>query len=176
MQITNDCLLDIIAEASHRLHIEIKRAYKSGGLETYLSSIGMLDLFPNEDISSFDSFPDGKILIFGQPKIKEREIYGCLKEYGITKARLELHLDYEKVKSYPFKEIQYNPTYRLILFGPVPHSGEGKKEYSSIITQIENTDGYPKVIRLLDGHGLKITKTSLGKAICKEIESGYLVV
>jgi len=115
-------------------------------------------------------------LIFGESRLKEREIYGCLKEYGIDKERIELHLGYEEAKMFPFRNLQYNPNYRLILFGPVPHSGKGKEEYSSIITQIENGDGYPKVIRLTDGHGLKITKTSQKNAIRKEIDSGYLKV
>ena len=41
---------------------------------------------------------------------------------------------------------------------------------------LENTDGYPKVVRLEDGHGLKITRTSLKSVLSKEIDSGYLVV
>lgn len=176
MQITNENLLDIIAEASYQLHVEIKRAYKKGNLGEYLSSIGMTDLVPCEEDPLYFTNPDGKILIIGDAKIKENEIYGCLKEYGITKDRIELHISYEEAKSFSFRRIQYNPNYRLILFGPVPHSGEGKKDKSSIITQIADTDGYPKVIRLLDGHGLKLTKTSLKRAISKEINSGYLAV
>jgi len=177
MQITKEELLDLITEASFRLHREIKSAYKSGRLKDYLSSIGMEDLFPCEEKNTlYDTNPDGKILIIGESRIKEREIYGCLKEYGIDKERVELYLGYREAKNFSFRNIQYNPNYRLILFGPVPHSGEGKVEHSSIITQIENDDGYPKVVRLTDGHGLKITKTSLKKAISHEIESGYLAV
>lgn len=124
----------------------------------------------------YDTNPEGKILIIGATNIKEREIYGCLKKFGIDKNRIELHLGYEEAKNYQFGGIQYNPNYRLILFGAMPHSGKGKEERSSIITQIEDTDGYPKVIRLSDGHGLKLTKTSLKNAIKKEIETGYLLV
>ncbi|MDD2629613.1 MAG: hypothetical protein PHV61_05515 [Limnochordia bacterium] len=176
MKITNDNLLDIIAEASYKLHREIKRAYRNGNLDGYLSSIGMLDLLPPEDDSIYDTDPEGKVLIIGEAKIKEHQIYGCLKEYGIAKERVELHMGYERSKNFRFQNIRYNPNYRLILFGPVPHSGEGKAEKSSIITQIEDTDGYPKVIRLKDANGLKITKTSLKNAISREINSGYLVI
>jgi hypothetical protein len=177
MQVTSENLLDIIAEASYRLHIAIKRAYKSGNLQDYLSSIGMTDLFPREkEAPLYDTNPEGKILIIGDTKLKDNKIYGCLKECGISKERMELQIGYDNVKKYAFSNIQYNPNYRLILFGPVPHSGEGKKEKSSIITQIESTDGYPKVVRLSDGHGLKITKTSLKKAVLNEIQNGYLEV
>lgn len=177
MKITNDDLLDIITEASYRLHSEIRRAFKSGKLKGYLESIGMQDLFPKEkEVPLFNTNPDGKVLIFGDAHIKEREIYGSLKEFGLQKERLELHLGYEEATKFPFRKLQYNPNYRLILFGPVPHSGDGKEDASSIITNLEQTDGYPKVIRLTDGHGLKFTKTSLKRAIEQEIHSGYLVV
>jgi len=63
-----------------------------------------------------------------------------------------------------------------MLFGPVPHSVNGKEDNSSIITIIENTDGYAKLIRLTDEHQLKFTKTSLKRAISYEFETGYLVV
>lgn len=176
MQVTNEMLLDIITEVSYRFHTQIKRAYKKGNLEGYLSSIGMHELFPSEEeLTFYDTNPQGKILIIGDAKIKDNEIYGCLKEYGITKDRIELHLGYREVKNYSFNKIQYNPNYRLILFGPIPHSGKGKHDKSSIINQIESTDGYPRVIRLSDGHGLKLTKTSLKNAVSQEIESGYLV-
>lgn len=177
MLITNEDLLDIIAGASHRLHTEIKRAYKNGELENYLLSIEMGDLYPQEKGDPlYDTNPDGKILIFGDALIKENQIYGCLKEFGVKKERVELHLGYENAIRYPFNHLQYNPNVRLVLFGPVPHSGEGKLDKSSVITQLESGDGYPKVIRLTDDHGLKLTKTSLKRAINREVQSGYLAV
>lgn len=177
MKVTHDDLLDIIAEASFRLHTEIKRAYRSGEIKKYLSSIGMLDLIPEkEDSPLYDTNPDGKIIIIGDGRIKENIIYGCLKEFNIPKKRVEIHLDYKELKNFSFKSLQYNPNYRLILLGPAPHSGRAKEEKSSIITQIENDDGYPKVVRLTDAHGLKITRTSLKNAVEKEIRNGYLAV
>ncbi|MFA9399161.1 MAG: hypothetical protein ACERKV_12975 [Clostridiaceae bacterium] len=176
MQDTNEKLLDIITDASYRLHTEIKKAYKNDNFKAYLSSVGMLDIFPcEEEPPLYDTNPGGKILIIGDAKIKDKEIYGCLKEYGIDKDRVELHIGYDEAKNYSFNKIQYNSNYRLILFGSVPHSGKGKQDKSSIITQIESTDGYPKVIRLSDGHGLKLTKTSLKNAVNQEIQRGYLV-
>ena len=176
MRITNEELIDIIAEASYRLHTKIKEAYKNGNLDGYLSAIGMVDLIPKVKPSAYDTNPEGKILIIGESRIKDNEIYGCLKEFGLRKERVELQLGYDKAKRFSFRNIQYNPNYRLLLFGPIPHSGEGKGEKSSIIKQIEDTDGYPKVIRLMDKNGLKITKTSLKRAISLEIERGYLAV
>lgn len=175
MRITNEELFEIITEASYKLHREIRKAYKNNTLENYLRSIGMEELIPVEEEPLFDTFEDGNIIIFGDSQIKAKEIYGCFKEFGITKDRIELHLEYKEIKNYAFNKLQYNPNYRLILFGPVPHSVQGKDDFSSIIAKLEQTDGYPKVIRLTDGHNLKITKTSLKEAIRSQIDSGYLV-
>jgi hypothetical protein len=177
MKITSDTLLEIITEASYRLHSEIRIAYKQGNLEGYLDSIGMIDLLPpDEEELVYDTLPDGKILIFGDSQLNAREIYGCLKEYGLAKERIELHLGYEEAKKYNFRKLQYNPNYRLILFGPIPHSGLGKEDSTSIITNLQNTDGYPKIISLSDGHKLKMTKSNLKSAIEQQIDCGYLAV
>lgn len=174
MQLTQDDLLDIIAEASYKLHAEIKNAYKDNCLDGYLASIGMSELIPSKDDTGFESYPDGKILIFGDSKIKDKEIVGCVKSLGIPADRVELHIGYDIAKRFDFNKLKYAPNYRLILFGPVPHSGTSKGEYSSILTQVENDEGYPKAIRLTDGHSLKITKTSLKNALKKEIIAGYI--
>lgn len=177
MTVTYEDFIDIITDASMRLHSEMKQAYKEGDLAIYLSSIGMNDLYPSEEKENlYETNPEGRVLIVGESKISKTVIHGCLKEFGIPKERIETVLDYREVKNASFKNLQYNPNYRLILFGPTPHSGRGKKDQSSIITQIENDDGYPKVVRIGDAHGLKITRTSLKRAIEKEVKSGYLAV
>lgn len=173
---TPDDLLDIMTEASYRLNKQIKEAYKSGKLEEYLYKIGMLDLLRVEETPGHSTNPSGKILIIGASMLKEKDIYGCLKALGVDKSRIEL-LDYKDAKSFDFgKKIQFRSDYRLILFGPVPHSGKSKSDKSSIITQIESEDGYPKVIRLTDAQGLKITKTNLKDAISTQIQMGYIAV
>ena len=174
MQLTQDDLLDIIAEASYKLHSEIKNAYKNNFLNGYLASIGMPELIPSKDDIGFESYSDGKILLFGDSNIKEKEILGCIKSLGIPADRIELHLGYDVAKRFDFNKLKYAPSYRLVLFGPVPHSGVSKGDYSSILTQVENGEGYPKVIRLTDGHSIKITKTSLKNALIEELKIGYI--
>ena len=104
MKITNETLIDIITEVSYRIHTDIKRAYKSGRLEEYLGSIGMTDLYPREeDVPLYQTNPEGKIIVIGASQIKSREIYGCLKEFGIPKERVELYLEYEEFKNLSFR-------------------------------------------------------------------------
>lgn len=175
MNINSDLLIELIAEASHRLHSEIIIASKRGNLENYLTSIGMSDLISIfSKTTLFEPLPNAKIIMFGDSQISEVEIYGIAKSFNIPKDKLELHLGYEEAKSYDFRKLQYNPNYKLILIGPVPHSVEGKGSYSSIITVMESEEGYPKVIRMNNGHGLKITKSGFKSVIEEQIRIGYL--
>lgn len=176
MKITTDELLDIIAEASLKLHQSIRNAYNQGNLTNFLMSIGMEDLIPEKEDQLYDTDPEGKIIIFGDSQVKENDIFGCLKELGLPKDRVELRLGYKEAVKYPFEKLQYNYNYRLILFGPVPHSTKGKDDSSSIITSLESKDGYTKILRLTDGHKLKLTKSNLKSLVEEEIQSGYLIV
>ena len=66
MKISTDMLLDIIAEASIRVHRDITFAYKAGKLDEYLEKMGMQDLLPQESPLTWnDALPEGKIVIFG---------------------------------------------------------------------------------------------------------------
>lgn len=175
MKISADDLLDIMAVASNRIHRELKNAYTTGRLKEYLQKIDMADLYPEEKSSCWqDSMPDGKIIVFGESSIKEREIYASLQSVGITKERIELHLGYEELKTYSFSKLQYNAGYRLILVGPMPHSTTDKGEFSSPISMMEQTDGYSKIVRLSSNGELKITKSNLKMTVQQEIDQGYL--
>lgn len=175
MDITAERLKDLIIEVDTQIHQNIRTAWKEHRLNDFLKSIGMEELIPKE-VATFweDSIKNGKIIIFGELRIKEREIMACMKNENISKDRVEIHLGYDELKRYNFERLRYNNNYRLILFGAVPHSVKDKGEYSSIIARMEQTDGYTKVIRLCSNEQLKITKSNLKKVIHDEIASGYL--
>lgn len=176
VKITNEQLLDIIAEASYRLHSELRTAGRENRLKDYLHSIGMGDLFPEEkDEYRFESYPDGKILIVGRNEVKPQDIYGTLKGLGIPKEQVELCLGYEEAKTFQYNKLQYNPKYRAVLFGPLPHSVAGKGDSSSIITHLETNEGFPCVIRLTANNELKMTKSSLKSAVSQLLHDGYIV-
>ena len=90
MRITHDDLVDIMAEASHRLIQEIRQAFRNQNLEGYLVSIGMHDLYPVTREPLYQTDPYGKIFVVGGSKLKEQQIYGCFKEFGILKERVNL--------------------------------------------------------------------------------------
>lgn len=70
--------------------------------------------------------------------------------------------------------MQYAPQYRLILFGPVPHSGYGKGDSGSIIAELEKSPAYPRVERLTSGNELKITKSNFRDMLERMIKEDYI--
>lgn len=70
--------------------------------------------------------------------------------------------------------MQYAPQYRIILFGPTPHSGHGKGDSGSIIAELEKSVAYPRVERLISGSELKITKSNFREMLEQLIEEDYI--
>ncbi len=146
---------------------KIYLANRTGDLETLLTAWGLQGLVQDETKSSndfYDTDKNGKIVVIGASQVKERDLTGVAKSLGIDKDSFEVCIDYKETKSFKFSELRYNPKYRLIIVGPMPHSTEGKGESSSVIAEMENADGYPKVIRL-GSNELKITKTNFRNAL-----------
>ena len=96
-----------------------------------------------------------------------------LKRIG-NKKRFEFCLEYKEIQKYDFRKMQYAPQYRVVLFGPVPHSGHGKGDSGSIIAEIEKSEAFPRVERLISGQELKITKTNFREKLQQLIEEEYI--
>ena len=73
--------------------------------------------------------------------------------------------DYEKIKNLDFRKFRYSDKYAAIIAGPMPHSVKGKGSYSSGLEMLKNEPGYPDVFECIPNDKLKITKSSLWKAL-----------
>ncbi|MDY5474080.1 MAG: hypothetical protein SPG00_03690 [Holdemanella porci] len=135
---------------------------RTGQINKLLDLIGMNYLI--EDTNKFKSYKNGKVLVLGQSDAREKELKSTFKKMGFSEKRLELYINYDDPSSYNLKKLQYNPTYSVILVGKMPHKGKAIGDSSSIITYLENTEGYPPVIRL-GSNSLKITKTNFKEAL-----------
>lgn len=93
---------------------------------------------------------------------------------GIDKSRFEFCLDYKQIQKFDFRRMQYAPQYRIVLFGPTPHSGHGKGDRGSIIAELEKSSAYPRVERLISGSELKITKSNFREMLERLIEEDYI--
>lgn len=127
-------------------------------LNDFLDLIGMPEYLESQK-PEYQTLPTGKIIVLGASKVKEKDLLAIGKSLGIKKDRFEMHLDYEEGKKIDVTKWQWNTNIAVIMVGPMPHSGEGKGEYSSVISAMENEEGYPLIVRLGSGE-LHISKTN----------------
>ena len=109
-------------------------------LDDFLNLLGHSELLEREE-HFFHAPTDGKIIILGESSIKDADILSALKEFGIRKDRVELHTEYD-LGGFNVELLRYSPNYSLILFGPVPHSIQGRGDHTSVITAVEKDQGY----------------------------------
>lgn len=162
----------IIAEAMSRISTTLFRNQTDEQFCMLLESYGLGDLVSASLPYFLDTQKNGNIILFGDSKIKIKDIHGCLKILGIDKKRFE-HVPFNEVTNYNFKKLEYNNSYRLILVGPMPHSAKGMGDKSSIIEWLISNKNIAKTIRF---DNLKVTKSAFKETIEKEIEMGYLEV
>lgn len=77
-------------------------------------------------------YKTGKIVVIGQSDVKAEVLLSIAKKLGLDKSCFELHLDYDDAKNFNFRKTQWQPSYSLIMVGPMPHSGIGKGDYQHI--------------------------------------------
>ena len=129
---------------------------RTGQLEELLDLLGLSRLL--QDDNSYHTLKSGTIIVIGQSDVGADVLAAVAKKCGIDKKRIEFYTEYEDAKTFNFGKTQWNPNYSLIMVGPMPHSTESKGDYSSVISAIENEEGYPPVIRM-GKNTLKITKS-----------------
>lgn len=155
---------------------KITLANRTGQLEEMLEQCGLKELIADKQQSSndfYDTYKDGKIVVLGGSQVKEKVLLGIIKELGLDKDRFEFCLDYDSIVRYQFSKLQYNPNYRLVIVGSMPHSTAGKGDSSSAISEMEKGNGYPKVVRL-GTNELKITKTGFANALQEQMAANYI--
>jgi len=154
-------------ELEEKLISVLTQLNTTGRLEELLELFGMLHLLEKE--SGYQVHKTGKIIVIGYSDVKAEALLSVAKKLGIDKKRFEFYLDYEDAKTFNFRKMQWQPSYSLIMVGPMPHSGAGKGYGSSIISTLENEDGYPPVVRL-GSNSLKITKSDFKAKLEEMIE------
>ena len=159
-------------EIIEKVTAKITLANRSGELEELLRSWGFADLLSPS--SAYETDKNGKIVVIGASEVKENIILGIIKSFGLDKNRFEFCLDYEKAKTFPYKKLKYNPDYRVVIFGPVPHSSTGKNDSSSVIAEMKNHEGYPRVEVLSGNSSVKITKSNFREVLDKLTREKYI--
>lgn len=161
-----------LEEIIEEITAKITLANRTGELESLLKSWGLENHLSNQ--SSYETDRDGKIVVVGASEVKENILSGIIKSFGLDKNRFEFCLDYNKTKTYPYKKLRYNPDYRVIIFGAVPHSSTGKNDSSSVIAEMKNHEGYPRVEVLSGNNEVKITKSNFKEAVHRLMYENYI--
>lgn len=73
--------------------------------------------------------------------------------------------DYEKITNRDFTSLRYSRQVDAIIAGPMPHSIKGMGDYSSGLEMLKSESGYPPVFECLSSELLKVTTTSVWKAL-----------
>ena len=172
MVLDNTALTELLENIIEELTEKITYANRMDALHELLEELGLQRMMPTPTV--LETLKNGKIVVIGQSEIKEDVMRAIAKKLGI-KNEFEFVLDYYGAEKYPYKKLQYTSTYRLVMFGPIPHSTSGKGDSSSAIAEMESRkDMYPRVVRLCAGNELKITKTGFKRALYQLIDEGYL--
>lgn len=167
------CLEEVLrSQLDDRLTEILTRLNRNETLEQFLNMIGMADLLA-PSIPLYKPYATGKIVILGAGELNADVIRAIFKANGIDKNRLELVMDYDEIKHFDCRKMQWNESYCLVLAGPMPHSGAGKGDHGSILSALEQETGYPPVIRLGE-NGLKITKSTLKAALQEAISQQWV--
>ena len=162
-------LIDIIKEEIEK---KLLLANRSGELEQLLNKLGFSDLLKEK--SAYETQKSGKIVVIGTSEAKLNILQGIIKSLGLDKKRFEFCLDYEECIKFNYRKLRYSPNYRVVLFGPLPHSTSGKNDSSSVINEMKNKEGYPRVITLSGSNELKITKHNFRETLLKLIKEEYI--
>lgn len=147
-------------------------ANRLGTLKNLLQQWGFDNLLNSDSV--YETNKDGKIVVIGQTEVKLNVLEGIIKSLHLDKNRFEFCLDYNDSKTFNYKKLQYAPNYRVVMVGPIPHSSVGKNNSSSVIAEMKNKEGYPRVETLNDSNELKITKSSFRTTLEKLIKENYI--
>ena len=164
----------IVDEVLERVRRDLLIANRTDTLDEYLKKLGFGDLL-RYDYTESISHTNGMIVVLGESQARKEHLIGAGRDCGLDKDRFEFCLSYEDMKSYPYQKLQYNAKYRVVLVGPIPHSTCSKGDFSSVITMMEKTPGYPRIVRLSCNGELKITKSCFKNVLCDLITEGYIL-
>lgn len=132
-----------------------------GLLNSFLKDIG----YASDESDDLFFNPDGRILVIGDSSVRKSDLEMTAGKLGYDKRRFEWVLDYKDAKKYPYKNLQYNYDYAAVLIGPVPHKCNLETDFRSVISALENEDGFPCTYRLERGTKLSITKENFTRGL-----------
>lgn len=145
---------------------------RKGQLADLLKLLGCESLIEKDP--ALDVLKNGKIYVLGATEVKEEKLLAVAKELGLEKDRFVMNLTYDIGDC--LSTLEFNYMVSAIMVGPLPHSGKGKGDSSSMISEMERKrDRFAPVIRLGTSE-LKITKSDFKLKLESMLERGVITV
>lgn len=142
----------------------LETVYAKGKLEEFLEITGLKRL--KNAVMEVPKTMTKKFVIIGSKSGKHaNDFKKAIAAMGLSLDNAELYLDYNSSKMHCFDKYKDNPEYGAIFFGAHPHKNKDNGEYNNIISKLTREPGYPKVYLLGEPGHLKLTISSLQKAI-----------
>ena len=141
---------------------EVNKAFNENKVDDLIKKYGLEE---TEEYCYFN-VSTSKILVLGDLACDKNILLGKAKSLGIEKNQIEFGPDYSKMTNFDFSKLRNSMEYSDVLVGPIPHKGKNIGDFSSFLAMAENLKSeFPKIIRLEDSNGLKVTKSSFSKGI-----------
>ena len=154
-----------------RIYGALIRADANGELSELLRLLNMSEL---DQSDYFYSYKEGKIVVIGDSSVKKEHLIAIIKKVELDPDRFEFNLEYDAGKTYNYNKLKYNSNYRLVIFGAMPHKTKGTGKCSSVIENIRESDGYPRVEKLWSNNELKLTKSNFKEKLIELIDEGFI--
>jgi len=141
--------MNTVNSTLENLRTKIVRANISGDEQTLSVILKKLNItFIEKEVRN-----DWKIFLCAGTDISKDDIMKVVTDYKLED-KIEMELDYKKIKGINFSKFRDSQTYKYIIFGQLPHKVKGIGNYGSIISRMQSEqEHYPEVIVLRDSQG-----------------------
>lgn len=166
MSIVNHNLLNSLKKAC------VKDDNTLNAILAALDSHGLLDeVLQLSTVKNFNPRAYGKIVIIGATKIAKNVMLAIGSKHNIMKNRFEFVDDYCDAKNYQIQKMRNNNNYAAVIVAAIPHKTVSTGDFSSLVSALRNTPGYPSVI-----HDKNLSKTAFDNYIEWLINQGLVAV
>lgn len=120
----------------------------------------------NFEYSISEKNKETRILVVGDSELRRNELEMVAVLSGVDPSKIDFILLYDEVRKFDFSKLRNSKTYSHVLVGPMGHKQKGLENKYSIISQMEESEEYPEVIRIENSsRKLEINKNSFSRAI-----------
>jgi len=151
----------LIPKVQEHIKLTMTKANREGNLIEFLRMIS----FPLIEVPNFEmKEEEKKILVIGYSIASKRDLLNVACNRGFLDEDFDFELS--EPDKYDYSKLRNSKKYKYVLVGPIAHNQKGKGKSNSMISEMEESEEYPTVIRLLDKKNvLKISISSFEKAL-----------